>query len=81
MPPPIENERAANTTSDHHAKHDADPNHFRCAGHHAVDARSVLGTVQGSALRFDRAAARPAGLDAACAQTAVLAITRCPAVW
>jgi hypothetical protein len=23
-----------------------------CASHHAIDARSVLGTVQGSALRF-----------------------------
>ena len=38
------------------------------AGHHAVDARAVLGSVQGSSLRFDRACARPSGLDAACAQ-------------
>ena len=43
---------------------------LRCAGHHALDARSVLGTVQGSALRFDRARARPSGLDGACAQLA-----------
>jgi hypothetical protein len=28
----------------------------------------VLGTVQGSALRSDRACARPSGLDGACAQ-------------
>jgi hypothetical protein len=41
----------------------------------------VLGTVQGSALRFDRARARPAGLDGACAQTAVLAITRWPTIY
>ena len=44
--------------------------HGRCAGHHAIHARSVLGTVQGSALRSDRAYARPAGLDGACAQIA-----------
>jgi hypothetical protein len=40
----------------------------RCADHHAIDARSVLGTVQGSSLRSDRACARPSGLDGACAQ-------------
>jgi hypothetical protein len=39
-----------------------------CADHHAFDAGSVLGTVQGSSLRDDRACARPAGLDSACAQ-------------
>jgi hypothetical protein len=39
-----------------------------CADHHGVDARSVLGTVQGSSLRSARASARPAGLDGACAQ-------------
>jgi hypothetical protein len=38
------------------------------AGHHDDDAASVLGTVQGSPLRFDRAFARPPGLDGACAQ-------------
>src|SRR5258705_1813194 len=37
-------------------------------GHHAFDARAVLGSVQGSSLRFDRACARPSGLDAASAQ-------------
>ena len=37
-------------------------------GHHDDDAASVLGTVQGSPLRSDRASARPAGLDGACAQ-------------
>jgi hypothetical protein len=37
-------------------------------GHHDDDAASVLGTVQGSPLRFDRACARPPGLDGACAQ-------------
>jgi hypothetical protein len=80
MPPPIENERPANTTSGLRAQHDVDRIDHQCAGHHAIDARSVLGTVQGSSLRFDGAYARPVGLDAACAQTAVLAITRCPAV-
>jgi len=40
------------------------------ASHHAIDVRSVLGTVQGSTLRFDRARARPSGLDGACAQLA-----------
>ena len=39
-------------------------------GHHDDDAASVLGTVQGSALRSDRACARPSGLDGACAQIA-----------
>ncbi len=37
-------------------------------GHHDGDVGSVLGTVQGSALRSDRASARPSGLDGACAQ-------------
>ena len=37
-------------------------------GHHGIEARSVLGTVQGSPLRFARASARPSGLDGACAQ-------------
>lgn len=41
-----------------------------CAGHHAIDARSVLGTVQGSSLRSARASARPAGLDGTCAHIA-----------
>jgi hypothetical protein len=40
----------------------------RCADHHAFDAGSVLGIVQGSSLRSARANARPAGLDDACAQ-------------
>jgi hypothetical protein len=40
-------------------------------GHHVLDARAVLGGVQGSTLRIDRACARPAGLDAACAQPVV----------
>ncbi len=40
------------------------------ADHQAFDARSVLGTVQGSPLRSARAGARPSGLDGACAQTA-----------
>jgi hypothetical protein len=40
-----------------------------CDDHHACDAGSVLGTVQGSSLRSARAYARPAGLDDACAQT------------
>ena len=44
------------------------------SGHHAFDTRAVLGGVQGSSLRYDRARARPAGLDAASAQL-VLAIT------
>lgn len=60
------------------AQDDNERNRRRCAGHHAIDAHSVLGTVQGSALRFDRAPARPSGLDGACAQTAVLAIARWP---
>jgi hypothetical protein len=38
------------------------------ADHHAFDAGSVLGIVQGSSLRSARAYARPAGLDDACAQ-------------
>ena len=38
------------------------------ADHHALDAGSVLGTVQGSSLRSARACARPSGLDGACAQ-------------
>jgi hypothetical protein len=38
------------------------------AGHHTRDVRTVLGRVQGSTLRFDRACARPSGLDAASAQ-------------
>ena len=42
--------------------------HVGGAGHHAIDVRSVLGTVQGSSLRSARACARPAGLDDACAQ-------------
>ena len=62
------------------ARDDDHPSHCRCAGHHAIDTRSALGTVQGSALRSDRARARPAGLDGACAQIAFLAITRWPAV-
>jgi hypothetical protein len=37
-------------------------------GHHEFDAGAVLGGVQGSTLRFDRALARPSGLDAASAQ-------------
>ncbi len=37
-------------------------------GHHVFDAGAVLGGVQGSPLRFDRARARPSGLDAASAQ-------------
>ena len=37
-------------------------------GHHDNDAASVLGTVQGAALRSARAYARPSGLDGACAQ-------------
>jgi len=37
-------------------------------GHHESDAASVLGTVQGAALRSARAYARPLGLDGACAQ-------------
>ena len=40
----------------------------RRVGHHGDDAASVLGTVQGSALRSARACARPSGLDGACAQ-------------
>jgi hypothetical protein len=40
----------------------------RRVGHHTIDVRSVLGTVQGSPLRSDRACARPSGLDGACAQ-------------
>ena len=39
-----------------------------CDDHHACDAGSVLGIVQGSSLRSARACARPAGLDDACAQ-------------
>jgi hypothetical protein len=38
------------------------------ADHHAFDAGSVLGIVQGSSLRSARAYARPAGLDDASAQ-------------
>lgn len=40
----------------------------RSVGHHGGDAASVLGTVQGAALRSARACARPSGLDGACAQ-------------
>jgi hypothetical protein len=40
----------------------------RRVGHHGGDAASVLGTVQGAALRSARAYARPSGLDGACAQ-------------
>ena len=40
----------------------------RRVGHHGGDAASVLGTVQGAALRSARACARPSGLDGACAQ-------------
>ena len=40
----------------------------KAVGHHDDDAASVLGTVQGSPLRSDRASARPSGLDDACAQ-------------
>jgi hypothetical protein len=43
-------------------------NHIGCDGHHDDDAASVLGTVQGAALRSARAYARPSGLDGACAQ-------------
>jgi hypothetical protein len=42
--------------------------HVNAVGHHDDDAAFVLGTVQGSALRSDRACARPSGLDGACAQ-------------
>jgi hypothetical protein len=42
--------------------------HVNAVGHHDDDAASVLGTVQGSPLRSDRASARPSGLDSACAQ-------------
>lgn len=38
------------------------------ADHHAFNAGSVLGIVQGSSLRSARAYARPSGLDDACAQ-------------
>ena len=44
---------------------------FGYGDHHALDAGSVLGTVQGSSLRSARACARPAGLDDACAQIGV----------
>jgi hypothetical protein len=40
----------------------------RRVGHHGGDAASVLGTVQGAALRSACAYARPSGLDGACAQ-------------
>src|SRR5688500_20283495 len=71
MPPPIETRLAAKQHVLVRAPEDDDDmNHCRCAGHHAIHARSVLGTVQGSALRFDRARARTAGVDGACAQTA-----------
>jgi hypothetical protein len=40
-------------------------------GHHDIDAASVLGTVQGAALRSARACAMPSGLDGACAQMIV----------
>ena len=43
--------------------------HVNAVGHHDNDAASVLGTVQGAALRSARAYARPSGLDGACAQT------------
>jgi hypothetical protein len=45
------------------------------ASHHDDDAASVLGTVQGAALRSARASARPSGLDGACAQMMLTAIT------
>jgi hypothetical protein len=44
-----------------HQRHELDV--VRGADHHAFDAGSVLGTVQGSSLRSARAYARPAGLD------------------
>jgi hypothetical protein len=43
-------------------------NHTGRNGHHGDDAASVLGTVQGAALRSARAYARPSGLDGACVQ-------------
>jgi hypothetical protein len=43
------------------------------AGHHGFDPGAVLGGLQGSPLRSDRAFARPAGLDAACAGNYVMA--------
>ncbi len=42
--------------------------YVNATGHHDDDAASVLGTVQGAALRSARAYARPSGLDRACAQ-------------
>ena len=45
-----------------------EPDGDGCADHHAIDARSVLGTVQCSSLRSARACARHSGLDGACAQ-------------
>ena len=51
-------------------RHVNNRSHVGYVGHHAIDARSVLGTVQGSSLRSARACARPAGLDGACAQIA-----------
>ena len=61
MPAPIENERAANTTSDHRAKHDADPN---SSGAPAIT-RSMLGLCSApcKALRF-ASTALPRGLRA-----------------
>lgn len=41
---------------------------LRHFGHHAIDGRPVLGTVQGAPLRSARADARPSGLDGASAQ-------------
>ena len=52
-----------------------DPDGDGCADHHAIDARSVLGTVQGSSLRSARACARHSGLDGACAQITSCATT------
>ena len=45
-----------------------DPDGYGGADHHAIDVRSVLGTVQGSSLRSARGCARHSGLDGACAQ-------------
>ena len=49
-------------------RHANNHGHIGCDGHHAIHARSVLGTVQGSSLRSACACARPVGLDGACAQ-------------
>ena len=70
MTRPLRHVRACARCSLRSARRVNNHGHVGCADHHAIDVRSVLGTVQGSSLRSARACARPSGLDGACAQIA-----------